>query len=326
MAHELSTNAVGQVEAMFAKHVKPWHELGEMVDGAQAPRVALVTAHMDWTVKKVPLKLPNGETVPNKVATIRDDSEKYLGTVGLDWTPVQNVEQAEFIEALVGTGKTVVECVGALREGRRTFWTCKIPGNLIVKKGDEVERYMIVSNGHDGSLAFRAFWSPIRVVCSNTLNAALGMKGARDGVTLYHTKNVKNRVEQAKHVLGIAGEYYDTLGEVFHRMIQKEITGADFKMYLDEVFPLPKDAVKVGVTTQRARAAVAHNLEAGAGSKLAGRTAWGAYNAVTEYVDHQKTQKQADEGTQREKRFESLLMGTGRDIQQRAFTKALALV
>ncbi|MCZ7648120.1 MAG: DUF932 domain-containing protein [Planctomycetota bacterium] len=327
MAHELSTNEAGQVEAMFATHVKPWHGLGEMVDGAQTPRTALTLAHLDWLVRKVPLTLPNGAVVPDKMATIRADSEKYLGTVGTDWTPVQNVEQAEFIEALVGTGHAVVECVGALKEGRRTFWTCKLPGNLIVTPGDEIERYMILANGHDGGMAFRAFWSPIRVVCQNTLNAALSVGRVQEGVTLYHTKNVKSRVEQAKRILGVAGTYYDRLGETFHRMIQREITGDEFKLYVDEVFPLPKEeGKKAGVTTQRAREAVTKNMRSGVGAKLAGHTAWGAYNAVTEYIDHQKSQKSAGDEEQREKRFESILTGTGKALQQKAFDTALALV
>lgn len=323
MAHELSTNEAGQVEAMFAGE-KPWHGLGTLVDGLQTPAKALDLAHLNWTVEKRPIQLCGGKRIPDRVATVRSDNGAYLGVVSPSYQPVQNDEQAAFIEALAGTGEAVVECVGALREGRRIFWTCKLPKNLKVTDGDEIERYLILANGHDGSLSFRAFWSPIRVVCQNTLNAAL--RGVKDGVVFYHFLNVSKRMDEARQILGLADTYYTRLGEQFKALLAVSIGESEFRSYLDEVFPIDTGATKAAVTlNQKVRAQVVQNFHEGRGADVAGKTAWGAYNAVTEYIDHQKTQLKADEQTRKDRRFESILLGSGKDLQQHAFDTALEL-
>jgi len=326
MAHELSIQKNGTVEAMFANHVAPWHGLGAMVDGAKSPLKALEIAHMNWTVTKAPLHVGKFE-VQDKAAIIRTDNGDYLGTVGTDYQPIQNKEQAEFVEALCGEGNAVVECCGALRQGRRQFWTVKVPGELIIGNADKIENYMIVANGHDGSLAFRAFWSPIRVVCQNTLNIAL--KGAKEGVTIYHTKNAGDRVNDARRVLGIANEYYARMGETFTQMLEKEMSNAEFKLYADDVLQL-KDipSSEIPEQTRKVRTQLIQNFNEGVGVDLAGNSVWGAYNAVTEFVSHQRQTrgKSLSTSERQEKSFENIFFGTGKDLNQRAFDKALALV
>lgn len=325
MAHELSIQN-GKVEAMFAQHTKPWHKLGTMVDGAQTPLKALKLASMNWEVSKAPIHLGKIE-IQDKAAIVRNDNGLYLGTVGCDYQPIQNKEQAQFIEALCGEGGAVVECCGALREGRRQFWTVKVPGELVIGKADSIERYLIVANGHDGSLAFRAFWSPIRVVCQNTLNIAL--KGAKDGVTIYHTKKATDRVKVARSVLGVASQYYETIGETFSKMLSKSLDNAEFKLYADEVLSL-KDvpSSEIPEQTLKVRSQLIQNFNEGIGVDLAGKTVWGAYNAVTEYVSHQRQPrgKSLSTSERQEKSFENIFFGTGKDLNQRAFDKALALI
>ena len=329
MAHELSINAEGKAEAMFAGE-KPWHGLGTMVDGLKTPEQALDLASLRWTADRAPLYL-HGPTkplqIPDKDAIIRSDTGAYLGTVGKHWVPVQNEEQAEFIAALTGTGEAVVECAGALRGGKRIFWTCKMPGTVKVTDGDEIEKYLILANGHDGHLAFRAFWSPIRVVCMNTLNAALD--GVKEGVVVYHRLDAKHRVEQARKILGIAGGYYSKLGETFKQMLAVSIGEAGFKSYLEEVFPIElEEGKKPTKATIRARALVTENFQHGRGSEIAGQTVWGAYNAVTEFLDHQKQNGSKEESAEERlaSKFEAVLLGGSKDVQQKAFNAALALV
>jgi hypothetical protein len=99
MAHEISV-VDGVAEAAFAG--KPaWHGLGALVDGLMTPSQALDAAHLRWSVEKRPIYVRGAgdafEPVPDKAATFRADTNEYLGTVGADWVPVQNSEQADFI-------------------------------------------------------------------------------------------------------------------------------------------------------------------------------------------------------------------------------------
>ena len=320
MAHEISI-VDGVAEAAFA--YKPaWHGLGTVLDGLMTPQGALDAAHLRWEVEKRPLRFDAGETnvgglVPDKVSVFRIDTNQYFGTVGSDWMPVQNEQQARFVEALVGSGG-VVECVGALREGRRTFWTIKVPGEVVVGDADKVDKYLVVCNGHDGSLAFRAFWSPIRVVCQNTLSAALS--NIQESVALFHRSNVMDHLGEAQRVLGVANKYYNAVGERFSQLLDRLMTDAEFKMYVDAV--IPGSSKEGGPTPMEtiARETITRNyFETGIGRELAGRTAWGAYNAVAEYVSHQKEYSSSD------RRFENVLIGGAREIQQKAFRLASAM-
>lgn len=317
MAHQISINEGGQAEAAFA--YKPaWHGLGVVVNSFMNVEEALDTAHLRWKVNKEPLYFATGGTVPDRVAVCRGDSGTYLGTVGKDWVPVQNEEQAKFIEALTGLGAYVVECVGAIRQGRRTFWTIKVPGAIVLPGNDKVDKYLIVVNGHDGTLAFRAFWSPIRVVCNNTVNAALS-KSNDNGVSLYHRSKVSGHLEEARALLGLANKYYADLGTQFEHLMDKAFTDAEFKLYVDTVIPKPTGKDAFTPLQQEARHCIASNYESGVGHEMAGKTAWGAYNAVTEYVCHQRGYASPT------RRFENLLLGGTKAVQQKAFDVALAM-
>ena len=321
MAHEISV-VNGVAEAAFA--IQPaWHGLGELVDNLMTPVQALDKAHLRWTVEKRPIYIKAGEAfneVPDKVATFRQDTNEYLGTVGSDWVPVQNVEQADFISALVGNG-AVVECVGALRQGRRTFWTVKAPGDVVIGGQDVVSKYLIVCNGHDGSLAFRAFWSPTRVVCANTLRAALG-GNLQDSVALFHRSKVSDHLADARRTLGLADAYYTKLAAEFTKMLDKALADAEFRIYVDAVIP---ETAKDGGPTKMeaaAREQITRNyFDTGIGREMAGRTAWGAYNAVAEFLSHQK------EYSSGERKFEQIVLGGNGvgETQQRAFRLAAEL-
>lgn len=317
MAHEISVRSDDTAEAMFAG-TPAWHGLGALVPSHVTPLLALTLAHLDWEVEKRPIRTETGLPITTHKATHRCDTGALLGVVGTDYEPMQNSQQAAWIESLVGQGSTV-ECCGALREGRRTFWTLKIPGDVMVSAQDAVKQYLIVANGHDGGLAFRAFWSPIRVVCSNTLNASL--PGAKDGVFLRHTKGIHSSVAEAQRVLRIAGDYYNKLGETFRAMLATPMTDEGFTSYLDGLLPLsPTRALPV---REEYRATVRNNWVQGAGAEMARGTVWGAYNAVTELTSHgQRTRG----GLPAERRFMSVMFGAGKQLGQEAFEAAVELV
>jgi phage/plasmid-like protein (TIGR03299 family) len=309
MAHEISINANSQTEAMFA-YRPAWHGIGTVVQQDVRPMEALKIASLNWAVRKEALYRTNLDEIPDRAAVCRTDNGNYLGTVGKRFMPVQNIEQASFIEAICGEGNAVVESCGALRGGRRTFWAIKQPNALTVGNEDLVERFLIVANGNDGSLSFKAFWSPVRVVCQNTLNAALR-----------HTGSIMNRITEARHVLGLANEYYAEIGEQFNRLSKVSLDDKGFSSYLNELLPLsqggtPADAIAV------VRDQLTNNWRSGRGVEVTSPSMWRAYNAVTEFVSHQRASRGKSELVRSENRFDAVLLGAGRALQQRAFDVA----
>jgi len=320
MAHELEERN-GVIEAAFAGQ-KPWHGLGQMVKEHMTTDEALDLAHLRWRImlldlqytlpdNAVPDALYEGDytrTIPDTRAIIREDTGEYFGTVGNRYTPIQNEDQAAFIQALIGDGN-VVECCGALFGGRKVFWTVKCPTELLIGGEDRIEKYLIIVNGHDGSIGFTVFWSPIRVVCNNTLRAALDGKGEQI-VRLKHTNNVHDRVDDARKTLGIAEDYFNQVGEKFESFLTCKINPGDFLAYTEKLFGDKEDTRNIVKTNYQAE-----NQQG---------TMWGAYNAVTQFADHQMRFR----GTvgREEKRFESVLYGPGFKVKKRAFELANSYV
>mgnify|MGYP001594569593 FL=1 len=288
------------------------------------PIQALEQAHLNWDVNLVPLTMPNGNVVPDKRASVRSDTGAYLGTVGTQYTPLQNKEQAEFIRDLIGGTGTKVECCGALFGGSKTFWTVRVGEDIYIKPEDSIQRYLIVANGHDGSLSFKAFWSPIRVVCNNTLSMSLNRKD--NGFSIRHKTGVKDHVEEAREILGLTELYYKNLTESFQAMVNKQLDAAGYKEYLESIFPIT-DGKKISKQQADMIQVMNVNFESGRGANIAGKTVWGAMNSVTEYIDHQKRLNKTDDVVDATSRhFESVLYGQGQTIKQKAYDKALALV
>jgi len=318
----------GQIEAMFAGE-RPWHGLGVQVTERQTPMEALRLANLDWKVEKKTLQYLHDAggvgLVDDKVATVRADTGAYLGTVGLQYTPLQNREQAEFIEVLAGEG-AVVDCCGALFGGRKTFWTVKLDDVVRVGSNDTIEKNLIVANAHDGSMGFRAFWSPIRVVCNNTLNASL--KGAKDGINVRHTSNIKDRIKQAQTILTSAREYYNKAEVEFNRMAEREVTKDEASAFLEAVFGIDDDekreSTKWANTKEQLRASCRTEMKS---MESQTPTAWLMYNTVTRYTSHDMTRRNTTRlNDPNERRFESVLFGRGKRIQQSAYQEAMKLV
>jgi len=326
MAHELSI--VDGVTEMFYAGERPWHGLGQGVEEAQTADEALRLAHLDWDVIQSPIYYHAGEDqsadsatkIEDRVANIRSDNHGYLGTVGSKYTPIQNSHAFAFMDELVGSGEAVFETAGAIKEGRRVWITAKLPQKLVI--GDEnIEKYLVLVNGHDGMLSFRAFWSPIRVVCNNTLRAALD--GARDGVRYSHTVNIRNRVDEARRVLKLANAYYDDIGTAFEAMMMEPMSEYDAGDFFEWLVPLQEDAKKPA-WGKRIQNQLRMNFVNGRGADMAGKTVWGAYNAVTEYTSHQLRFRGTEtERDSREHRFNSVLLGNGYELQKRAFKELL---
>jgi phage/plasmid-like protein (TIGR03299 family) len=314
----------------------PWHGLGKSVEDLMTVGEAYELAGLDWAVRSVPLIAKTGAAgfdaeladVETHVANIRSDNGEIIGIVGKGYRPIQNVEQRDFIEALTGEGATIVDVCGALAGGRRVFWTLKVPGDLIVGGEDKIDKFLICANGHDGTLAFKAFWTPIRVVCSNTLNAAVDSRYGKTGVSLRHRVNVADHLDDARRILELTDAYYEDLGQKFERLMAAKVDDAVVENYFEKVIPDNPKAER-NTRTENIRKQLAANYRLAPGAEQAQGTAYGAYNAVTFYVSHQRGAGEDDDAqaiqSRGERRFNSIAFGSGRAVQQTAFREALKI-
>lgn len=312
------------VETMFYHGARPWHGLGTALDHPATAAEAIKVAGLDWRVDLMPACV-DGFHIPRAWGVVRMDRREPIAVVGARYAPVQNAEAFTFFDGIVGEGKAAYETAGALDHGRRIWLLAKLPGDVWITSSDNVGKYLLLTNSHDGGSALRAMFTPIRVVCQNTLLAALdGGKG--NGISIRHVGDVLGRAREAQRLLGITAKYYDAFGDQARAFAQHSLTREALARYFHDLVPDPKDANPARAITTRE---TLHRLfEVGKGNALPGvrGTVWAALNAVTEYVDHERPTRLTIGGNERLKRFESSLFGSGAALKERAWNKALTLL
>lgn len=310
-----------EIETMMYSGETPWHGLGTYVGSDNVTSaVALEQSGLDWSVSKQPMFLSDGVAIKTHVAVRRDSDDKVMGIVGSKYAPLQNREAFGFLDSLVTEGEMRYHTAGSLRGGSRVWLLGKI-GEHEVVPGDRVDQFVMLYNSHDGSSALRVMWTEVRVVCANTARMALSEAKAGDGVTVRHTVNLEKRVAEASKVLGLAKSAAQVTADFHRSMAKSSLTDARFKDFLTDLLP-DRELVEDGSARQNntRRENVRDEIldlwnGKGIGFDIAGvsGTSWGAYNAVTEYVNHLSTVKQGDGF-----RFENVMFGTGANLTQKA--------
>lgn len=311
------------VQSMFYYGEKPWHGFGKRVDNVLTSAEAIEAAGLNWSVEKQPVFLENGVKVPSAFANVRSDNGKVLGMVGDQYTVLQNATAFSLADAIVGEKAAMYHTAGSLGEGQRVWMLLKMPGVIRTIGDDVTEKYLLVGNGHDGSFALHILFTPIRVVCQNTLNAAVSQ--ATNKVTIRHTESLKEKVnvKELRRNLGLAAEYFDLFETMSQRLVATKFSSADLKKFAQStgVIPTEKEGDKLSTRASNIMDEISALFEAGKGTEIAGvkGTAWAAYNAITEYVDHAR-------GNDADTRANSLLYGSGARIKQAAWNQAVSLV
>jgi len=294
----------------------PWHNLGtELADPATA-RETIDAADMNFTVVKIPLTQAIAQSLhtefsSDRWATVRTDTGDVLGVVDDSYVPIQNREAFTFFDSLVGTDEAIYETAGVLGRGERIWILARLPGFIKVHGNDIVGKYLLLSNSHDGSSLVRVKLTPIRVVCNNTLTAAL--QGAGE-VHIRQTSNAAENMKQAQALLGLSNDLYAQLEAIFNRMALTKITDKQLLDYVKALVPDNAEA-EDNAKPEGIRNTFLELYDSGQGADLARGTLWGAFNCVTEYTDHVM-------GDNPTTRLESIWFGRGEQLKRTAFQLA----
>ncbi|SHK82031.1 DUF932 domain-containing protein [Chryseobacterium polytrichastri] len=317
MAHQLNFNNRTGKYSFFSVKEKAWHNLGQVVEEYPTSEEAIKFAGIDYEVEKSPLftkvseikemdevmELTDSELeVPDYFANIRTDNNMVLGVVGKDYQIVQNHEAFVFFDSIVGGGNGIFyETAGALGDGERIFITAKLPDYIRVGNGDDVtEKYIFLTTSHDGSGSITAAFTPIRIVCQNTLNASL--RNMSNVVRIRHTAGAKQRLDDAHKVIGLANMLSNELEAVFNHWAKINVNDKEMKKLIqlalcpnketfdhlqkgnfDELSTVFKNSVDDAF--MYAMMSDTQQMETTKG------TLFGAYNAVTGYYQNVKNYK-----------------------------------
>lgn len=340
MAHNINFNEKTGRYSFFSVQQKAWHGLGQIVEQYPTSAEAIKHAGLDYEVVKSPLftkgsgiietaqgiEIGSDELeVPNYFANIRTDNNTVLGVVGKDYHIVQNREAFNFFDAIVGGGDGILyETAGALGNGERIFITAKLPDYIRVGNGDDVtEKYIFLTTSHDGSGSITAAFTPIRIVCQNTLNASL--RNMTNVVRIKHTSGAKQRIENAHKIMGLANTLSTQLENIFNSWTKVKVTDEEVKKLIQLALCPNKetlDLLKKGAEDEMSTVFKNVVEDAFAYAMISDTqqmdttkgTLFGAYNAVTGY--YQNVRKYKND----EAKLQSIVLGgTAQMKSQKAF-------
>jgi phage/plasmid-like protein (TIGR03299 family) len=296
MAHELeSQNGV----ASFASFREPaWHGLGTVFTEEKNTSEMLVAANLNgWNVRledlEIPSQLTSDKNYQYVVRTNPTDKTQtdVLGIVGERYVPLQNEDLFAFGDNILDGGGRW-ETAGSIRGGRVVFGSLALERETVLDPNgvaDVVKTYLLINTSHDGSIAIQASITPVRVVCANTLNLALGSIKKKDGVKqsfkIRHTQSAEGRIQVARETLGLANAYMDKFDIMAKLMIETEITAQQFNEIILAAYPKPDKDVKGAIKKWENKVNLINDIYTGEFNHTIAGNAWGALNALTERLD-----------------------------------------
>ncbi len=294
MAHELETqNGV----ASFASFREPaWHGLGTVFTDEKTTAEMLSAANLNnWNVRLVDVEIPNTLSSDKEyqyvVRTNPTDKSQtdILGVVGERYHVLQNEDLFSFGDNILDGGGRW-ETAGSIRGGRVVFGSLALERETVLDPSgvaDKVKTYLLINTSHDGSIAIQASITPVRVVCANTLNLALGSKKnkIKQSFKIRHTQTANGKVQIAREALGLANAYMDSFDLMAKAMIEKEITAQQFNDIVLAAYPKPESEKKIAITKWTNKIDVINDIYTGEFNGMIANTAWGAFNALTERLD-----------------------------------------
>jgi phage/plasmid-like protein (TIGR03299 family) len=307
MAHELETQ---NGKASFASLREPaWHGLGTVFQDEVNTQKMLELANLNgWNVRLEELEIPSTLTSDKSyqyvVRTNPTDKSQtdVLGIVGERYVPLQNEDLFAFGDNILDGGGRW-ETAGSIRGGRVVFGSLAIDKEIVLDpKGvaDKVKTYLLINTSHDGSVAIQASVTPVRVVCANTLNLALGRIKKKDGVKqsfkIRHTQTAEGKIAIARTALGLATAYMDEFSILANELYAKEITAQQFNEIILKAYPKPQGEKKIALTKWTNKVDTLNDIYTGEYNHMIAGTAWGALNALTERLDwHRSARRGSNE-------------------------------
>ena len=297
MSHNLNI-AGGKARMMYAGE-PPWHGLGTRLENPATSAEAIVAAGLDWAVRMVPLFAIEGTGVvpaPSHFAVVPDDRWgqpdcPVFGVVGKDYMPLQNREAFEFFDSIVGQGRAMYHTAGALGQGEHVWILAKLPGQMEVTPSDFLDKYILLSTGHDGRTAFRMLLTPVRVVCQNTL--IMAFEAGKEIARAHHVPGMGRQLQFTRAALQALLSGFTSLEAAFRTMAARKLNAMEVQQYVTRVFPapvgMPEDKIPRWITEDRANCVHLYRYGIGNDNPAVKETLWAAYNGITEYVDHWRT-------------------------------------
>lgn len=310
------------VETMAFVGAVPWHTLGNPIPNDKIYDIehGVKASGLDWEVDVEPCQTVSGKAIKTRLCYRKSDGQ-HLGEVGPAWTPVQNWDMFKWFQPWLDAKVCALHTAGSLSSGSRVWVLCQVADDPIeIVKGDEVLPFVLLSNGHDGKMAVRCGFTPIRVVCANTLAMAHNSASSKL-IRVRHSSKVAENMENIRNVMDLAKRDFLAQADEYKLLAAKGINQADVRKYVKIILDVENVAdADLPTKTKNIMGEIFAMIETGRGQKnpLVQGTMWAAYNGVNEYLNYSK-------GRNASNRMDTLWFGQNATLNEKALKVALQM-
>jgi phage/plasmid-like protein (TIGR03299 family) len=305
---------------------QPWHRLGTEVSSSVTAFEMIKAANLDWsvTVSRAPgaRRIRRGQDVYDRYLVWRDPVGKeknkaVLGSVGSRYVPLQNRDAFSFFDPFIQNGWATFHTAGALGNGERVWVQAKLTGQIVILDDDVVDKFLLLSNSHDGSGAVAIRFTPVRVVCQNTLNFALG--GDSAVISVRHTRNIAENLKkaQAEEVKCVVDKVFQDADNLFGSMAARKLKASDTDAFLELLFPRSEAQKRANKEPERWGRIKEILNDALVTPPNTRDTLWGLYNATVRDEDYRASREAGETA-----RLERVWFGSGHDLKLKALDRA----
>lgn len=320
MAHALEMINGEAAMAFTGERNAVWHRLGKQVPADLSPEQMMKAANCDWSVLTVPLTATVGDSVidTGHSALIRDRDNKVLDVVTEGWHPVQNREAFEFFNDFIDAGDMQMDTAGSLHDGRVIWALAKIGKGFTILGGDEIEGYLLFSNPHQFGRSVNVAFTPVRVVCNNTLTYALASVDELNKPNVRHSHRTKFNPERVQRMLGISQGILDRYKANAERLASIKYDDVTANEYLKRVFPVLTTKRESRKELSKSAERALEIVETQPGAEFAPKSLWNLFNSVTYLTSNEY-------GRTDEARMTSLFYGQNKQRNLKALDLVLKL-
>jgi phage/plasmid-like protein (TIGR03299 family) len=291
------------VETMFYAGATPWHGLGEKLEEAPTISEAIEASGLNWEVGTKDLVTVDGQEVPAR-ATYRKSDDSILGVVGPRYVPLQNKDAFEWFQPFVDAGECSLHTGGSLSNGQKVWVLAQLnrdPSTVVA--GDEVHKFILLSNSHDGTTAIRVGYTPIRVVCVNTLAFAHNHADSKL-LRIRHTQSAQGKLDNVRDIMDNINAQFEATAEQYRFLASRDFNQRDVQKYVKVLLGIDKKPEEdIKTRTRKIMDEILGTIEGPKQSMPGVRgTWWAAYNGFNEYLNYTK-------GRNTNNRLESLWFG-----------------
>lgn len=302
----------------------PFHELGVQTEGLLTARECMEKAGLNWQVELMPCyaQLPNGsfiEVKGNKIP-VRTDENIPFKAVGNRYHPFQNKDAFNFLDNIVDDFGATYDSAGAFDNGAIVYIMLKLSDDIVIGD-DKVVPYLTLVNSHNGTTSLKAFTTPIRIVCSNTLR--LAMQNAVSSFSFKHTQNAGTKISQARKSLQLGFAYYGEMQEELDKLIDVQVKKDEVQKMLDLILPVVErtdiegNVLNEGVVSKQklAHTKILNNFDNADSPSTVGN-AWGLLNAVNSWELWEKEMRNTDRA---ERQAKGMIQNRVHPVSDKAF-------